>query len=163
MIGRVGDGGVGFPRRILQVLEGFGEFLRGLFRVVRDIQGEIKKEGFVLVLFYKGKRPLGHELGKVLAGGLDRGGPLVQVVKTRAVEKVVVVVVDEPVPDSEKLIEALLFRSVVPMGSKCHLPKSAVRYPALFKTSAMVTSSKAMLIPLAEFMSPCVQWFTPLR
>ena len=74
---------------------------------MRLVESKIKKEGLVLALFDEGERTLGHELGKVLAGGLHRGGSLVQVVKARAMKKVVVVVVDEPVPDPEELVEAL--------------------------------------------------------
>ena len=49
VIGRIHDGGIGFSGRVLHVLERFGEFLRSLLGVMRNIQGKIKKFGMLVI------------------------------------------------------------------------------------------------------------------
>ena len=96
------------------------------------IISKLHEEGLVLALFDEGERTLGHELGKVLAGSLHRLGSFIKVVKARTVKKEVVVVVDEPIPDSEELVEALFLRPVVTMGSEVPLAKNRCFVPFCF-------------------------------
>ena len=87
-------------------------------------EGDGRDRYLPLALFDEGDRTLGHELGKVLAGGLHRLGPLVQVMKARTVKKVVVVVVDESAEVSEMVVEALSQGTVSFLGSQMPFSKN---------------------------------------
>ena len=69
----------------------------------------------------KGQRTVGDQVGEVVASMEHLFGSLVEIVIARGVQLVVDVVVDETVADAEELVEALLGRSVVAVGSQMPL------------------------------------------
>ena len=121
IIGGGHDGAVRSARGILHVLVQRLVSPKGLLRVVRYVERHVEKKRTLLVSVDKLQCTLHHQFGKIKSGRPHRGGSLVQIVEPGAMQKVMVVVVDEPIADAKEFIEALLLRAVVPMRAEVPL------------------------------------------
>ena len=107
------DRAVRAPCRIFYILIQRLMLLERLLRVMRNIKRHIEEEGPTFVFVNKLQGPLHHQFRKIFTGCLHRRGAFIEIMKTGAVQEVMIIVVNEPVTDAKEFIEALLLGSVI--------------------------------------------------
>ena len=103
-----------------------------LFRVMRNVEGHVEKEWFLLVLFDVVHGSLGHEVREIGEAFEDLDVVLVEIMKALPVQEKVVVVVDEPTEVSEMVVKALGEGAVTLSGAEVPFPKNGsgvARFP----------------------------------
>jgi len=133
MIGGCHNRTIGTAGGVFHILVERLMFFECLLRVMRNIERHIEEEGAVLVLINKIQGTLHHELGKIFPGRLHRCGALIQIMKTGAVQEVVVIVINESITNPEEFIEALLLGAVIAVRAQMPFAEQGRAVPCRFQ------------------------------